>query len=72
MSEWLKPEKKMTEHRYILAVYENFYGDDEVCVNIDVLHFDGIRNRWCERNGIHRCIMMKHIQKWIPIPEFTL
>lgn len=68
MQAWLKPCVKMTDYRHIVARYEIEY-EDETEEKMDILTFNGISNRWSEKNGTNRDIMMKDISMWLPIPE---
>ena len=65
---WNKPNIEATKHRHILAVMNGIDEDGDNYQIIDVLTFDGIRNRFCMVNGTERNIMLNEISFWIPLP----
>ena len=70
MSNWLKPTVEITKHRYIVAIVDiDIFIEDEPELEMLMLYFDGIKNRWHEKRGRIRDIEYKLIKKWMPIPN---
>lgn len=69
MNEWKKMFIEATNHRYIVGIYMKFDEDDEPKQNMNILHFNGIHNRWRVVNGTIQDLMMKDILWYIPLPE---
>ena len=65
---WLKPSIEATKSRYILGIINVEYEDD-ICEEIHILTFNGLRNRWQDKNSFRNDIMLSDIKWYIPIPE---
>lgn len=63
---WLKPTVAMTNHQHIVANFK-LETDEEESIEIGLLSFNGIQNRWRTKDGYNE-IQYKQIISYIPVP----
>ncbi len=70
VNKWLKPSTEMVKYKNLLIIhqYEDEYGEKKF--EMDLCIFDGIRNRFFDKNR-NNVILYKQVIAWIPVPEYN-
>ncbi|MGD8305140.1 MAG: hypothetical protein PVF17_00670 [Ignavibacteria bacterium] len=70
MKNWRNPSVDITEHLYVLIIYETTYeyeGGDEKEIVYDIFSYDTWNGRFIGRSDN---IKFKDVIAWYPVPEF--